>query len=616
MTSTPRPESQVRDRERIRDMLAAVPLFAALPQPTLDDLVEACEVVSAPGGTYLLRAGQPADALYGILHGTLRVLGTTDTGERTEHDLYRGAFVGLLGVFIDRPMPTDALLVRDGVVVRLERSRVLELMQRHPELLRGFVELLSETAFALVEAAAGLSQPAASRRCNLAFVSVGPEPVTQVGRELIDIVLAEPGTSLVTAEIVDRALGAGSADMVDCARVTAWLDNLENESRSILYVADPGRPQWTARCARQSDRLVIVGPSNDPNVMAATLAIGLAKSKGLERRVELICVHGAGAELPSNTRRWPRSGDGTRLYHVRQGLRGDIQRVARHLLDRPVSVVLSGGGARGLSHLGVLAALVEAEVPIDAVGGTSVGSIFAAGLARGWSISHMRAIVEETFTPLFAIYDLTVPISSLLAGKKLDRLLQRLFADADIEDLWLPFFCVSTDLSGAELVVHDRGCLWKSVRASCGIPGLFPPLAMDGRSLVDGGLMDNLPFDLMAERCGGPIIAVDVFPYGEPTFATPTHALVPRIRPLRSRIKEAPASPPLFDILMRSTLVGSKFRQQIMARQLDQVIHLSPPVVPFGILNWRAYESLFAAGYDYARAQLSGGWRARLPRAA
>jgi predicted acylesterase/phospholipase RssA len=173
-----------------------------------------------------------------------------------------------------------------------------------------------------------------------------------------------------------------------------------------------------------------------------------------------------------------------------------------------------------------------------------MGAIFGAGLALGFDLPRMRAQVAELFARPFALYDLTLPISSLLAGNKLDRVLHHFLGDADIEDLWLPFFCVSTDLAQATMIVHDRGSLWKSVRASCSIPGIFPPLALGGRMLVDGGLVDNLPLDLLLERCAGPAIAVDVLPYGDPGFERPSGPIAARLRALRTRIRGAPASPP------------------------------------------------------------------------
>jgi NTE family protein/lysophospholipid hydrolase len=222
----------------------------------------------------------------------------------------------------------------------------------------------------------------------------------------------------------------------------------------------------------------------------------------------------------------------------------------------------------------------------------------------GHAGAQLRPMVRST-TPAKSAWPRTLPISSLLAGKKLDRVLHAQLGDADIEDLWLPFFCVSTDLARARMIVHERGRLWKAVRASCSIPGIFPPLPMDGMTLVDGGLVDNLPLDLLVERCPGPLIAVDVFPYGDPNFEQPSGRLARWLRALRTRIRQEPASPPLFDILVRSTLLGSKFRQGTALARSEPVLYLEPPVAHFGALQWRAHRAVYDAGYAYASEQLA-----------
>jgi predicted acylesterase/phospholipase RssA len=314
------------------------------------------------------------------------------------------------------------------------------------------------------------------------------------------------------------------------------------------------------------------------------------------------------------TRAWSELEEVRRIHHVRSDNRADIDRVVRRLFGRPVGLVLSGGGARGIAHVGAIQAIVEAHIPIDYVCGTSMGAIFAGGLALGLDSQEMREHVRDLFAKPFALYDLTIPITAMLAGKRLERVLHEQLGDADIEDLWLPFFCVSTDLSRAQLVIHDRGTLWKSVRASCSIPGIFPPLTWNGRTLVDGGLMDNLPVDLLAERCPGPIIAVDVLPYGDPTLQRPSGTIERWLRKVRDIVKGEPAGPPLFDTLMRSTLVGSKYRQQLGPRP-EQVVYLEPPVAAFGMLQWRAHRELLEVGYRHAREQLAL-YRSMFPRAA
>jgi NTE family protein/lysophospholipid hydrolase len=360
-----------------------------------------------------------------------------------------------------------------------------------------------------------------------------------------------------------------------------------------------------ARCVRQSDRLVIVAhPGDKQRIDEIIMRIKQAHRGGVVRQIDLVVVHPPTTPLPSGTEQWARLPDVHRIHHVRQDERGDYARVARHVLGRPIGIALSGGGARGVAHLGVLAAVIEARIPIDCICGTSMGAIFAAGLAQGWNIERMREAVDEMLTPRLALYDPTIPISSLLGGRKLDRVMRELYGNARIEDLWVPFFCVSTDLTRAEPVVHDRGVLWQSVRASCSIPGMFPPTLVDGRVLVDGGLMDNLPIDLFSNRHGGSIIAVDVFPYGEPTLMHPAGAIWSRVHKLRDRLHRPRMTPPLFDILMRSTLVGSKFRQEAVMATMKNLVYLKPPVASFGMLHWRAHKALYAAGYTYAKEAL------------
>jgi predicted acylesterase/phospholipase RssA len=583
------------------------PLLSSLDLHVLTELVESCEVLHAPGGTRLIGAGQRLDGVYGVLHGALRMVRRGPDGvESAIHEYYREDMLGFLGMFVDQPIPVDLIVVRDSTLVKISRERFLILTEKHPELLRAVLSLMSRHVNDVLGTVVSAGEETTTRReGNIGLLALSGGPAVREARPaMIRLMIAEGAMTHVTAERVDVALGPGTADADGDPRVARWLDDLEHEAPP-LYECDLGRPGWAARCIRQSDRLVIVATPADAasiDQVAAMLARGSAG--GVSRRTDLVIVHPAGSGVPSQTQAWSRLSAVTRIHHVRAGEGRDLERVARHVTDQPIGVALSGGGARALAHLGVLAAMIEAEIPIDYVCGTSMGAIVAASLAMGWSIERMRASVSEIFTSRLALYDLTLPISSLLAGKKLDRVLHTLFGDTEIEDLWLPFFCVSTDLSRATLVVHDRGTLWKSVRASCSIPGLFPPLSLDGRALVDGGLMDNLPIDVLAERCSGSLIAVDAFPYGERSVAEPTGVARRWFRRTRTRLETDLANPPLFDILVRSTFVGSKYRQEATAARLKHVHYLALPLAEFGVLRWRAHRDLFEAGYTYAKRRI------------
>ena len=592
-------------------LLGRVPFFSALSEEVLADLAGVSDKIEVAGGSQILRAGEPLEALLGVLHGALRVVRRTDDGRAdTVREFHRGDTLGAMGLLCERRFPVDLFAVRDSTLLRLGRAPFLALAERHPSLMLALARAMAERSFDVLEALVGARAAAApAHGGNLALLPLSADRVSlEVKDRLIEQALARRGAVHVSAARIDAALGAGAAvgRGQPAGRVTAWLNDLEHGADVVVYECDPELPRWTARCRRQSDRLVLIALAEGPPPFdAIARATAQARPGGLARPIELVLVHGRNQALPSATRAWTALPELRTIHHVRRDCRADLARVVRRLIGRPVGLALSGGGARGIAHVGVIAAIVDAGIPIDYVCGTSMGAIFAAGVALGFDLARMREEVRELFARPFALYDFTLPISSLLAGKKLDRVLRSQLGDADIEDLWLPFFCVSTDLARARMIVHERGRLWKAVRASCSIPGIFPPLPMDGMTLVDGGLVDNLPLDLLVERCPGPLIAVDVFPYGDPNFEQPSGRLARWLRALRTRIRQEPASPPLFDILVRSTLLGSKFRQGTALARSEPVLYLEPPVAHFGALQWRAHRALYDAGYAYASEQLA-----------
>lgn len=172
-------------------------------------------------------------------------------------------------------------------------------------------------------------------------------------------------------------------------------------------------------------------------------------------------------------------------------------------------MVFSGGGARGIAHIGVLRALLERRVPIDATAGASIGAIVAGAVARGdgpddVSTQIRAAVVEKS--PV----DLTFPTVSFASGRRVTRHIKEGAQGLDVEDTWLNFFCVSTNLTRGALEIHSRGPAWAAVRSSFSVPGLFPPMRNDaGEILVDGGILSNLPVTPMrAMHAGITVIGV------------------------------------------------------------------------------------------------------------
>ncbi len=350
---------------------------------------------------------------------------------------------------------------------------------------------------------------------------------------------------------------AGRTELVWDARASThtagWFNGIEELNDYVVYVADPSASGWTRQCCRQADVILLLAPAGAAVKPWPTGLAEEAVARGA--RVELALLHDQRIEAGAATR-WLQSSPATLHHHVVDS--ADLGRLARLLTRRGVGLVLSGGGARGFAHLGVIQALREARVPIDFVGGSSIGSIIAAGVAVGWSDDEMRMRYRRSFVDTNPVNDYTFPFIALTRGRKVSRLLRREYGDVLIEDLGRPYFCVSANLTTGRALEHRDGSLADALRASVAIPGVMPPVYRGEDVLVDGAAINNLPVDIMQGHAPGLVIGSDV---GADRFALGRHG--------RRRIN-------IFQILMHSGMVNSA-SSAAMQRELADVL-LKPPL--------------------------------------
>jgi predicted acylesterase/phospholipase RssA len=291
-------------------------------------------------------------------------------------------------------------------------------------------------------------------------------------------------------------------------------------------------------------------------------------------------------------------------------VRDDYARVGRFASGRAVGVVLSGGGARGLAHIGVIRACSERGVPIDAIGGASMGAIVGALCASGLDADQVAAHLRDEYVDHHD-YDYTLPIVALSSAAGSVRRMKRLFGDRGVEDLPIPYFCMSTNLSRAEPVVMERGPLWRAVRMSSSLPGLLPPIADRGDLFVDGGLLNNLPADVMRERGAGLVIGVDVTPGVDLRTSEEVEASISGWSALWRRVvSRQRAFPSIVDIMSRAALVGCIRDAARMRAACD--VYVAPAVEAYAMGDFGAIDRLIAAGYESALTALEA--RADLPR--
>jgi predicted acylesterase/phospholipase RssA len=496
-------------------------------------------------------------------------------------------------------------------VINLPHKAFLACLAANPELIKDYSRWVIDQSRLLMGQKSLPSRPQA-----FALLPISNAPQIRESAAALMQALSETSGQghLIDSQRVEEALEIDPSKESEFEQVrpqlTAWLEEQEAEGCFLLFVCDPTETPWTRWCLHQTDRIIVAAMAGDTTeIERIDQMFSGRKVAETKLKVDLILIQDENTELPCGSNAWMKLKCRRRHHQVRQNNATDFQRAARRIGDRAVGLVLGGGGARGLAHIGVIQALEEAGVTVDVIGGTSMGSAMAAAYARGWAPQKILEFVGKTFTDRKAVRDLDFPIISILAGRKLNSRLQSFFEEIDIADLWLPYFCISASLSEGEMMVHEQGLLWEKVRASCSLPGVFPPVRADGQLLVDGGVMNNVPMDVMENKCtGGTVIAVNVGGGGAKGLVSSKHWDDTGWSQLRHRLSPTSSNEHfanIFDVLLWATTLSSKryLQQLVDSERVD--LYLNPPVQEFELLGFDAYEELYTIGYQYACKQLA-----------
>jgi NTE family protein len=576
------PEETVMLRSDLGAVLSVLPLFSGLDGELISAVSRAAEWLSLPGGATLFAAGEPSDALYVVLSGCL---GAFSAGNRDRRRfmgrVLAGDTVGEMGLISGRPRSAHVVALRDTELARIAADSFHRIFEKHPEAMLRIARLTVDRLELIQSSVRGPRQGART------FTLLPQSFEVDVGG--------------FASEFVKALRRFGRTELVWSVRAGShtshWFHRIETANDFVVYVGEPTPGVWSNLCVRQADALLLLARAEGEVGKWQALS-GVRDSSMAPQRAELILLHD-GAITPGRAARWLAVQPATAHHHITNS--SDIARVARMLTGRGVGLVLSGGGARGFAHIGIVKALREASIPIDLVGGTSMGAILGAGVAQCWSVEELKERFHAAFVRAKPLRDYTLPFVSLVSGRKVSRLLRRNFPDVDIEDLPLTFFCVSSNLTTGHTEVHRRGLLWLWLRASVAIPGVLPPVVHKGEVLVDGGTMNNLPVDAMRELGRGPVIGVDVG--ADRAFTTDNEEVdVPLPWQLMSWLRVRRNRPNIFQILWRAGMVNSSAMTAAHREKSDLL--LQPPLEHVDMLNWSAFEQAIATGYEYAVRRL------------
>lgn len=567
------------------------------------------ERVLVPEGTYLIRQNEAADCLYLVVSGRLNVVLESDTeADRVVAQIPKGETVGEMSLITGRKRSTSVVAARDCEVLKIPKERFDALLIQHPELLLEITRTISHRLSSTTRLREVKFKP---KMIVILPAGNGGPSITQYISQLRNA-LSQRGTLAYLDETVIEQSFANMSKRSDSeldqdTNLLEWLNRIEDQHDFVLCVAQESATWWTKRCIRTADRVYLVGVASSAVALnnAERFLFDSLGSKNATS-IELLLILPQGATVGHNSARWRQQREVIDVHHVDVSNQNDVQRQVRLLLGEAVGLVLGGGGARGLAHIGVIRAMSELGIPIDMIGGTSIGSVVAALHSVGLNPrEQLERIIK--YSNLYKPYrQYTLPLVSLLRTPPVENFYKALYGDAQIEDSKTRFFCISCNLNSAQRVVHNSGPFFDAVRASTAIPAAFAPFLKDGALLVDGGIMDNLPIKEMKARGAHKIIAVDVAAKDDLHIdanlkAVPTGWQLLWRRVLRFRNKEQ--FPHIMEILMRTLMVNSVAKRSESGSVADLI--LRPPADETGMLDFSQMEKVEKIGYDHAMPILS-----------
>ncbi len=575
----------------------------------LADIRRDTEWIDAAKGSIVFEAGDPGDSMWIVLAGRLRLDSPEDGRDRAHGEVRRGATIGELEMLTGHARATTATVVRDSRLARISRDGFLRLADAHPR-------LLTRATGDVIDRLRDAFQRRPDPRHVTTFVVLPAAegvPAGELARSLGDLLAIRGSTLLIEPERLGDLLGDEAVALLDDderhGRLAGRLNDLELRHGYVIYRADAAATAWTRRCLRQADHVLVVGtagPPSNPKPLAAAIA---RHAQGA--RVELVMLHEPSTQRPKGTAAWLACWPVALHHHLRLGDRADLERLARRLTGTGIDIVLSGGGARGWAHAGAIQAIQAAGIPIDALGGTSMGALLGGCYVSGMSWDEVER-GAAAWSSARGLFDYTLPIVSIISGGKITRMLRSVLGDAAIEDMWQGYFCVSSSLSHARPVVHRRGPMWKAVRASISLPGFLPPIQDDDQLLIDGSYLNNLPTDLVRQMYrSGTVIAVNVDQAIELPGAFEAASALSGWSVLRRRLlsRKAALPPTLAATFMRASSLSSAYTVGASMGLADLTIE--PPVAQFGTLDFGAYRDIVAVGYEAASRQIEAWQQAR-----
>uniref|UniRef100_A0ABM5FQN6 Patatin-like phospholipase domain-containing protein 6 isoform X7 n=1 Tax=Pogona vitticeps TaxID=103695 RepID=A0ABM5FQN6_9SAUR len=601
-------------REQPSVVLNVAHTVAARMSPFVRQMDFAIDWMAVEAGRALYRQGDKSDCTYIVLNGRLRSVIQKSNGKKELVGEYgRGDLIGVVEALTHQVRATTVHAVRDTELAKLPEGTLSNIKRRYPQVVTRLIHLLSQKILGNLQQlrgpfpGSGLGMASSSEltnpASNLSTVAVLPVctevPMAAFTLELKHALNAIGPTLLLTSDIIRARLGASALDSIHEYRLSGWLAQQEDIHRIVLYQTDYTLTPWTVRCIRQADCILIVGLGDQEPTLGELEQ--MLENTAVRALKQLILLHREDGPSPARTVEWlnmrswcsghlhikcPRRVFSRRspnklremyekVFEKSADRHSDFSRLARVLTGNTIALVLGGGGARGCSHIGVIKAMEEAGLPIDLIGGTSIGSFIGALYAEERSAVRTKQRAREwakSMNSVFAtVLDLTYPITSMFSGSAFNTSIHKVFQDKQIEDLWLPYFNVTTDITASAMRVHKDADIARNMGAKTVIA-------------IDVGSQDE----------------TDLCNYGDSLSGW--WLLWKRLNPWAEKVKV----PDMAEIQSRLAYV-SCVRQLEVVKNSSYCEYIRPPIDRFKTMDFGKFDEIYDVGYQHGKV-VFGGW--------
>ncbi len=574
-------------------------LFLDLSDEIMNSFAKRATWISVLGGEQLFEQGKRTENIYLLLSGQLTMTIQNESGIVVRRDfMYRGEILGAVETVTLHPSLSTIRASRNSTLLQWPKDALKSFLVQNPKFFFRLAHDLFDSFYRTQ-----ISEK--RRKLSTHVIAVIPvsenAPTLTLARKIASCLEDRSKVKIVDEELMRKNLRKTESDSELRRRETVVLNQMEQHFDTLLLMGSPSSPRWTRDCVFHSDTILFVADAIDREITLDWMRDLQRETEKLSHSRELALVHPSGCDKPQQVQRWLELIRPGRHHNVRLDDAKDCERLSRFLFGDAIGVALTGGAAKGFAHIGVLAALEEAKIPVDFIAGASMGAIVGSKFAQGWSTETIRSIMLADFK--WRIADPIIPLRSLCGAKGMIEHLQRSTGDLIFEELWTPFVAVSCAMATGLPYVHDTGPVWRGVLASSSVPGIFPPVTMGNEVLCDGIFYNDSLTDVLEANCGRSIY-VNVISTLDRMIARGVKGYARSLDVLQDIVKRQGklGQVSIFDIVLRSLSIPGLRNIEKIKSKVD--LYLEPEVDRFPFLDPRRLHEIIQEGYICAHENL------------